>query len=870
MRPILLLSLLISVFDICRAQVFDDFSDGNFNENPAWFGSDSIFIVNEDYQLQLNANSGGEAYLSAAYIKTETMEWRFWLKEKFSPSSKNFCDVYLYADNQDLTNCHQAYILRLGESGSDDVIELLRLDNGETTSLCRGTDTFIASSFSAFIKVTYDESKTWNIYIDKDGSGGYELEASAFDEAFAVFNQDARFGFLCTFTNSNTKQFYFDDIYIGIKIIDSIAAELLNCEIIDNFNIQLNFNEAINEKSLKKENFLIENYNANPKKVSYGNSISTLILTFENEIEEGVYHTLIIKNIEDLEGNISEDIIYKFLHYNAKEYDIVINEIMADPSPQIELPNWEYVELYNTSDFPINIKNWKFLIGNTEHIISENIEIQADDYLILCHNDAVNELSNYGKCHSFSSFQITNSGTNLTLTDKNDNYISSIDFDISWHDTDYKKEGGWSLEQIDALNPCAGKANWKSSICNRGGTPGKINSIEKENIIIPKINYISPISNNVVEVQFNQNMNIKTLQNVENYRIKEYNLHPDEAYIFTDKKDYVKLFFNKDFEEERLYTLSINNVRNCKDIAIEKEIEAVFGIPSQFENNDIIINEILFDPISPGVEYVELYNRSDKVIDLSKIMIGTIKESFPNPADTVVKEICKTIKILLPESYCLLSTNGEIVKSQYDSHYDNFLDIESLPSLPNEEGHIIICDKSRNIIDEVFYSEKMHYDLLVETKGVSLERISSENPSYDKNNWHSAAYNVNYGTPGYKNSMSDDLKEINSDNEINITPEVFSPDGDGFDDICNIYYDLDENAYTLNIKIFNSKGRFVKDLLNNSLVNNEGFVSWNGTDDSNHLLEPGIYIVQAEIFNLKGFVKRIRKVTVLATKKVRK
>ena len=251
-------------------------------------------------------------------------------------------------------------------------------------------------------------------------------------------------------------------------------------------------------------------------------------------------------------------------------------------------------------------------------------------------------------------------------------------------------------------------------------------------------------------------------------------------------------------------------------------------------------------------------------------MIGTIKESFPNPADTVVKEICKTIKILLPESYCLLSTNGEIVKSQYDSHYDNFLDIESLPSLPNDEGHIIICDKSRNIIDEVFYSEKMHYDLLVETKGVSLERISSENPSYDKNNWHSAAYNVNYGTPGYKNSMSDDLKEINSDNEINITPEIFSPDGDGFDDICNIYYYLDENAYTLNIKIFNSKGRLVKDLLNNSLVNNEGFVSWNGTDDSNHLLEPGIYIVQAEIFNLKGFVKRIRKVTVLATKKVRK
>ena len=286
-----------------------------------------------------------------------------------------------------------------------------------------------------------------------------------------------------------------------------------------------------------------------------------------------------------------------------------------------------------------------------------------------------------------------------------------------------------------------------------------------------------------------------------------------------------------------------------------------------FNNNDIIINEILFHPISPGVEYVELYNRSDKVIDLSKIMIGTIKESFPNPADTIVKEISKTGKIILPKSYILLSTDGEIVRYQYDSDSDDFMDIESLPSLPNEEGHIIICDKSRNIIDEVFYSEKMHYDLLIETQGVSLERISSENPSYDKNNWHSASYDVNYGTPGYKNSMSTDLIEINNDNEINIVPEVFSPDNDGIDDICNIYYDFEENGYTLNIKIFNSKGILVNNLLNNSLVNNKGVISWNGCDDNNHLLDPGIYVVQAEIFDLKGFVKRIRKVTVLAIKK---
>ena len=867
MRPILLLSLLIFVFQVCRAQVSDDFSDGNFNENPAWLGSDSLFIINEEYQLQLNSNYGGEAWLSADYEKHKETEWRFWIKEKFSPSSKNFCDVFLYSDTQELKTCKTAYILRFGESGSYDVVELLRIDNGELTSLCRGTDTFIASSFSTFIKITYEESNNWKIFVDKVGNGNYKLEATAFDDKFASLNQNASFGFYCTFTNSNTKQFYFDNIYIGPKIIDSVAPELINCEIIDDFNLRLNFNEAICENSLKKENFFLVNQNLNPEKVSYGNDISSLILEFNNVIEEGIHHNLTIKNIEDLEGNISDEITHKFLHYNAKEYDIVINEIMADPSPQIELPDWEYVELYNSSEFPINIKNWKLIIGSSEYLINEDVEIQADDYLIICNIDAAEDLSQYGNCYGFSSFQISNSGANLTLIDKNENYISSINFDISWHSANYKKDGGWSLEQIDANNPCDGKPNWNSSISKEGGTPGKSNSIKNENIIFPKLNYINPISNNIIEVYFNQNMNIETLQNIENYYIKEMQTHPEEVNLFPDKKGFVELIFNHDFEENKLYTLNINNVTNCKDIALEKDINTIFGIPSQIERKDVIINEILFNPISPGVEYVELYNRSDKVIDLSKIMIGTIKKSFPNPADTIVKELISTGRILLPKSYCLLSTDGEIVKYQYESSSDDFLDIESLPSLPNEEGHIIICNKSREIIDEVFYSEKMHYDLLIETQGVSLERISSENMSSDKNNWHSASYDVNYGTPGYKNSMTTNLTEIKDDNEINIVPEIFSPDNDGFDDICNIYYDLDKNGYTLNIKIFNSKGRLVNNLLNNSLVNNEGFVSWNGCNDSNHHLEPGIYIVQTEIFDLEGFVKRIRKVVVVATKK---
>lgn len=281
-------------------------------------------------------------------------------------------------------------------------------------------------------------------------------------------------------------------------------------------------------------------------------------------------------------------------------------------------------------------------------------------------------------------------------------------------------------------------------------------------------------------------------------------------------------------------------------------------------SDSIIINEILFNPISPGVDYIELYNNSINEIDICNYSIGRIRESFPNPPDTSLKVICSESYILPPKSYVLLSTNSEMVSYQYVCSSDNFLEMKSFPSLPNDEAMVILCNQHKDIIDEMFYSDKMHHDLLIETKGVALERISFDNSSLDRNNWTSASYTTKYGTPGYRNSMAVDLLEEKIMNEINIIPEIFSPNGDGRDDICSINYMFDKNGYNMNIKIFNSKGIFVKNLLNNSLIDNKGSITWNGGDDNNRILDPGIYIIQAEIFDLKGYVNRIRKVVVIA------
>ena len=875
MKLIISLVLFINIGFWCRAQVFDDFSDGDFKENPVWLGNDSLFIVSDSKQLQLDAESSGNAYLSTTYIKDIEIEWHFWIKENFSPSTNNYCDVFLISDDQNLSTANQAYILRFGESGSNDVIRLLYYDNGCIKTICSGSDTFIASSFSTFVKVTYDESDLWKIYIDKNGSGIYELESEGTGYDIKNFNDTIYFGFKCNYTNSNIKRFYFDDIYIGKKIIDSIPPQLISCDIVDDYHIELKFSEAIEDDSaLNTENYIIEDLHIHPSNIYYGNDYSTVILEFEEAIKEEIYFTLSIEKIEDYEGNVSEKIKHTFLYYKVKKYDIVLNEIMADPSPPIELPEWEYIELYNVSDYPINLNEWKLTIGNSEYLFDESIEIQAKEYLILCDENAIDEFLVFGLCKDFSSFKVSNTGVNIALFDNKESLISSVDFDVSWHSSSYKEDGGWSLEQIDYDNPCAGKPNWSSSVCGDGGTPGECNSINNNNIIRPDIDYIYPLSNNSIAIHFNQNMNMESLLNTENYFIKEMQTNPKEINTITYKNDYIELIFGQEFQESNLYTLSINNIRNCKDISNENEIETTFGTPVKAEHNDIIINEVLFNPITPGVDYLEIYNRSNKVIDLSKLLIGTIKESFPNPPDTIAKEICSHSRIILPNSYILLSSDNDIVIEQYlntesqlpISRSQIFIEMVSFPSFSNDEGKIFICNKSREIIDEVYYSDKMHYDLLVETKGVSLERISFDNPSLDKTNWHSASYNVNYGTPGYINSVAvNDIKTTEYE-EICIIPEIFSPDGDGFDDICAINYNLNNNGYSLNIKIFNSKGILIKNILENTLVSHSGYAIWDGCNDNNNAVNPGIYIVQVEIFDREGYLKRIKECVVVGTK----
>ena len=677
-------------------------------------------------------------------------------------------------------------------------------------------------------------------------------------------NKNGFFGLCSTFTASNAKKVYFDEVYVGPRIIDHEPPLLLNCEVLDLNHLQLSFNEALDETSaLNPSHYVVDNGMGSPVSATFGDNVAVVVLEFEREIGNGINYTLTVSNVKDLWNNVIDPTTFAFSIYEASEYDIVINEIMADPNPVVGLPEWEFVELYNTTEFGIDLKDWQIQIGSNDNTFGSFV-LAPHGYVILCHNDAVTELRQYGDCIGFSSFSVGNSSSAMYLYSKSGVLISRVNFSNTWYHDPDKANGGWSVEQIDPLNPCAGASNWTASEDASGGTPGRLNSVNGENSVSPKVECVSMFSDYIVQLWFDQQMSPASLMELMNYRVEETGAYPQQININPVDPTYVELLFDSGFAEGVVYTLLINSVANCVGNPIEPDTRVQFGIPYDIAEGEVLINEILFDPISPGVDYVELYNNTDKTFDLTTLMLGVVKESFPNPADTTLKEITADSRLFLPRTYVLLSTNSEIVGQQYDCPTDNFVQMASFPSYANAGGTAILMGKDGTTVDQMVFSEKMHYPLLKVTKGVSLERVSFDQPSLDADNWHSAAERVHFGTPGYENSMMQSVEPSND--EIAISPDIFSPDGDGFDDACFIGYHFDEAGYTMNIYIFNVAGQLIRHLAKGELVGQEGSVLWNGFDEHGNKVPIGVYVVVTEVFNFNGKVKQFKNAVVVATR----
>jgi len=848
---------------VLNAQFIDNFLDGDFTSNPTWSGDNSHFEINSSNQLHLKSTGADTSYLSTPNNSINNTEWQFWIKLSFNTSVNNNARVYLVSDQANIEGYLNGYFVQIGES--NDSIALHKQSGNTNTKIISGTIANSGGSTNALrIKITRDGSGNWKLYSDPLEGNNFILEGSCFDNSFL---SSSFFGIFCKYTSSNSTKFYFDDFYVGALQIDTIPPKISSLSVVSSIELDVIFSEAV-EKTIAEtvSNYSVNNTIGTPVlAILDAANPSVVHLTFPNSFTNGILNTLSVSNIEDLDGNKAAILTQDFAYYIPETFDIVINEIMADPDPPMGLPNYEYLELFNKTSLPVDINSWTLNIGTSSYLIP-SYTIQPNSFLILAEDDAEPFLGSYSDFIGFSSFSLKNSDQTIVLFNSTGQIISTVSYTDNWYRDNNKKDGGWSLEQIDPLNPCGEEDNWKASVNQNGGTPGQQNSVFAQNPDNknPLIDRVAVIDTMNIQVFFNEKMDSVYLKNLSNYFIDNNIGFPNSVSIFSPDYKTLILGLSSSLQKGLIYILTIkDSVTDCVGNIIELNSSSSFAIPETPEPFDIVINEVLSNPKLDGVDFVEIYNRSDKVFDLKDLTLSGYDTIALVLED--IENISENGYLIFPREYFVLSTNSSVIKQQYfTSNPEGFIEMPLFPSFNNDGGVVVIARKFGEIIDKFIYSEDMQFELLNSTDGVSLERLSYERPTEDKTNWHSAAEAVGFATPAYKNSQF--ILSENNGNEISVSPEIFSPDNDGYDDVLNINYCFDKPGFVANITIYDSRGRLIKYLIKNELLAVSGTFSWDGITELNNKANIGIYVIYVEIFNLEGNVKHYKKTAVLGGK----
>ncbi len=546
----------------------------------------------------------------------------------------------------------------------------------------------------------------------------------------------------------------------------------------------------------------------------------------------------------------------------ASRYDVVIIEIMADPSPVVGLPNAEYIEIKNVSTIAFNLNGWRLSDANSAATITANFVLQPDSIVILCANNNLVTLSAFGRTIGLSNFpSLDNDGDLLTIRSPQNMVIHAVSYSIDWYQNEVKKDGGWSLEMIDPKNACGGKNNWKASTDVSGGTPGKKNSVDGivSDDIPPQLVRTFNLDSVTMLAVFNEPLDSSSASVVSNYSLSN-NMAIASASAQSPLFSSVVLKLSNPLQKQAVYILTANNVKDCKGNSIGTFNKAKTGIAEEALTNDVVINEVLFNPRANAYDYVEIYNRSNKIIDAYKLYIANRNSSG---ALTSIKKLSETSFAIFPGDHIVITEDMVSLQHEYlVQQPEQVLTLSSLPSFPDDKGTAVITNSQGSVVDEVSYSEKWHFALISNNEGVALERIDPNDSSQKQSNWHSAASTSGFGTPTSKNSQFKQIHPISA--TIEVSPKVFSPDNDGHDDIATISYQVSDPGYVANVTIFDASGRLVRRFQKNVLLGLSGKWHWDGLNENGQKLPIGNYIIHTEIFNLQGKKQQFKNTIVLA------
>lgn len=646
-------------------------------------------------------------------------------------------------------------------------------------------------------------------------------------------------------------------------IWDQSPPKLLMIEPLNQSELLLSFDEPLDPILLLVPSFYRLG-ESEPIEVIPGELPHQVILVFGEVLQKDNTYQILVTQLEDLNRNAIKEESLTFVFEGPVSpgfKEIVINEVMPAPRAGNELPDAEYIELFNSGENEVFLGGLS-LSNSRSNTVLPRETMMPGTYVILTSNHHQAALEPFGKTLGLSPWPtLLNEGDDLALMDAQGKVLDALSYQTSNYGDSEKAEGGYSLEVVNPFSFCPEASNLIPSQSSQRGTPGTINSVfddtpDQSPFILLKA---SPIDLNFIEMKFSKILN-EDLEQVEIYGTPPLVINSLSINEGDPSRLIVEL--QEPFQENQQYNISIDKLLACDGNLIDPEgNSAKFKIPVDAEIGDIHLNEVLFNPKTGGPKFIEIYNRSDKFISLSSWKLANASNGIISQK----QNLSFPDLIIDPQSFMVFTTDSILLKTEYPKGKpETFLEIPDLPSYPIARGSVIFMNPGEDLVEWFDYDEKFHHPLLNDVKGISLERYSLDHEVNDPNNWHSASSPEGYATPGHRNSQVNELGIL--EKGISISPKVFVPDAPGEQNFTTINYEMNQPGLVGTLRIYSVNGQLIKELCQNETWGISGFYTWDGTDQSGRRVRTGYYVVWVEVINLEGRVENIKKTVVVGAK----
>lgn len=838
MKPTIVCCLLLWPMIACSQYLLSFDDPGNPSRFPE---GDTNFIVRDGKLQSACLLPNTRFYCSFASPVTGSAYWELSFQLKFNPSGANYVDWYINATDTVLpSSTTAAYFVRMG--GTKDECSFYRQFPGaEPELLIDGRDgRFNKSDNTGKLRLLLDDEHRWYLFHDSTGTGEYfQLEGSMEDTAYLPG------GYIGIAIRQSTPSFFgqhfFDDIRIMPAGMIGSGPILKGLSPLNDSAWILVFDAPVLLKDVSLVAGSLPGYDLLPDPVA----ANRLILSFREQLPPNIEFPLTLYGIRDYFGNKSGPVEFNIAVSKAGPADILISEIMYQPLPAMPYPV-RYIELKNSAQYPVNLAGWQ-LISSKGSLLLPSVRMGVGSYLLICDIAAREFFPGKDIC-TVNTMLNLQSKDQLILLDNSGQWIHAVSYQMSLYQDPVKALGGWSLELTDDKLACYGGTGWAFSLNGSGGTPGMPNSQFHDTVANANdIRSIYCPDEYHTELCLEVSYDLQSAQLLSRYSLDNV-IHP-KAITLDPFKNMLLLEWERPLDSGNLHRLSIEGIKTC-DSEDEIRIKDIrFGWAQPPAEGMLLINEILFNPHPGQQDYLEIYNKSDKVLNLQQLFIAN--RNGDGSLGTIVQASGEP-DVILPGEYIVFCKDPRSLCSQYICKNEFACrTVASLPSFPDKQGCALLLDYKGTVLDEFCYGESMHSPAISNVEGIALERVSW-NLGNVHGNWQSAASSAGYGTPGYENSRY--LLEGSSSWKVN--PKIISPNNDGWNDICSLTIPIDLAGNVLNVYIFDILGNLVNHWVKNVLLAGNDVFIWDGKDDQDKLLPAGQYLFLLENYDIKGHVGR--------------